>query len=326
MAVFLVRRLIALLPVLIGVSTVVFFILHLTPGDPAQLMLGDFATQEAVDQLREEMGLNEPLYVQYGLFLGDLAVGDLGRSITQRQPVTQLIGERLAATAELALVAMFFAIIIGLAAGVIAAARQNSITDYVTTAGSLLGISTPIFYLGLLLILLFSLQLGWFPASGRGPALVTSIGQLFQGNPEPLGQSLRYLFLPALTLGLSFAALLAKMTRNTMLEVLQKDFIRTATAKGLRRQFVIFKHALRNAGIPLLTIMGLQFSQLLGGSVLTETVFAWPGLGRLAVDAIFARDFPLVQGAVLTVALIFVLLNLLVDLCYGLLDPRVTYS
>jgi peptide/nickel transport system permease protein len=326
MAVFIIRRLVGLVPVLVGVSTVVFLVLHLTPGDPAQLMLGDFATAEAVERLRAEMGLDKPLHVQYGRFLRNLALGDLGRSITQRQPVVDLIAARLQATAELALVAMLFAVVFGVSAGVLAASRQNTVTDYVTSAGSLLGISTPIFYLGLLLILLFSLKLGWFPASGRGPALVPSLAVLAHGDARPLGEALRHLFLPALTLGLSFGAVLAKMTRNTMLEVLQRDFVRTAKAKGVTHWLVVFKHALRNAGIPLLTVLGLQFSSLLGGSVLTETVFAWPGLGRLAVDAIFARDFPLVQGAVLTVALIFVLLNLVVDLLYGLLDPRVSYS
>jgi peptide/nickel transport system permease protein len=326
MATLIIRRLAAQIPVLLGVSTIVFLILHLTPGDPAQMILGDFATREAVEQLREEMGLNKPLHIQYGLFLGNLARGELGRSITQRQPVTTLITHRLQATAELALFAMLIAVILGLTLGVLAAVNQNSFTDYAITTGSLLGVSTPIFYLGLLLILLFSLNLGWFPVSGRGPALIPAFTQLFQGDAKPLLASLRHLFLPALTLGLSFAALLAKMTRGAMLEVLQKDFIRTARAKGVLQVGVVFKHALRNAGIPLLTILGLQFSSLLGGSVLTETVFAWPGLGRLAVDAIFSRDFPLVQGAVLAVAVIFVLLNLFVDVLYGLVDPRVTYS
>lgn len=326
MSVFIARRLVALVPVLLGVSTIVFFILHLTPGDPAQLMLGDFATKEAVEQLREEMGLNKPLVVQYGLFIGNVATGDLGRSITQRQPVTTLILERLQATAELASVAMLVALVLGITIGVVAAANHNSITDYLSTLVSLLGISVPVFYLGLLLMLLFSLDLGWFPASGRGGDLLGGVGALFRGDVGPLSQALRHLILPGLTLGFSFAALMAKMTRATMLEVLQKDFIRTARAKGMKRWAVILKHALRNAGIPLVTIIGLQFSSLLGGSVLTETVFAWPGLGRLAVDAIFARDFPLVQGAVLTVAVIFVVLNLFVDLAYGILDPRVSYT
>lgn len=326
MTLFVLRRLVALVPVLLGVSTIVFFILHLTPGDPAQLMLGDFATKEAVAQLREEMGLNEPLYVQYGLFLVNIARGDLGTSIAQRQPVVTLIVQRLQATSELALMAMLFALLLGVAGGVLAAANHNSITDYVTTVFSLLGISVPVFYLGLLLILFFSLQLGWFPVSGRGAALFPSIGLLFRGEVAPFVTAVRHLFLPGLALGLSFAALMAKMTRATMLEVIQQDYMRTAHAKGLRRWGVILKHGLKNAGIPLLTILGLQFSALLGGSVLTETVFAWPGLGRLAVDAIFTRDFPLVQGTVLAVAVIFVLLNLLVDVAYGLLDPRVTYS
>lgn len=326
MAVFIARRLFALVPILLGVSTVVFFILHLTPGDPAQMMLGDFATREAVEKLREEMGLNRPLYVQYGLFVADIAQGDLGRSITQRQPVRVLIGQRLAATAELALVAICIALLIGVTLGILAAVNRGGIVDYLITTFSLIGVSAPVFYIGLLFILFFSLQLELFPVSGRGGALLPALGQLFTGDAQPLLRSLRHLFLPALALGLSFSALLTRMTRATMLEVLQQDYIRTARAKGLSSRFVTVKHALRNAGIPLLTIIGLQFSALLGGSVLTETVFAWPGLGRLAVDAIFARDFPLVQGTVLTVAVIFVLMNLVVDTLYGLIDPRVSYS
>ncbi len=326
MTTFVLKRLVALIPVLLGVSTVVFLILHLTPGDPAQMMLGDFASREAVEKLREEMGLNEPLYVQYGIFVADIARGDLGRSISHRQPVAKLIGQKLQATAELAGLAMVIALILGVTLGVVSAVRANGPLDYFITVFSLVGVSAPVFYLGLLFILLFALDWGLFPVSGRGPALLPAVGALLGGKPQDLLLALRHLFLPALTLGLSFAALLARMTRATMLEVLAQDFIRTARAKGLGVRRVTVKHALKNAGIPLLTIIGLQFSALLGGSVLTETVFAWPGLGRLAVDAIFARDFPLVQGTVLTVAVIFVLMNLLVDALYGLIDPRVTYS
>lgn len=326
MAAFLIRRVLALIPVLIGVGTIVFLILHLTPGDPAVMMLGDAATRESVELLREEMGLNEPLLVQYGIFVKDLLQLDLGNSIAQRQPVLTLIGQRLSATAELTLLAMLFAIVIGVSLGILAAVYRNSIIDYFVTTISLLGISAPVFYIGMLFILIFSLHFGVLPASGRGPGLFSSIGTLFTGNAQPLLDSLRHLTLPALTLGLSFSALLAKMTRATMLEVLSQDYMRTARAKGLAQRQVIYKHGLRNAGIPLLTILGLQFSGLLGGAVLTETVFAWPGLGRLAVDAIWARDFPVVQGTVLTVAVIFVVLNVIVDLLYGLLDPRITYA
>lgn len=326
MTVFVIRRLIALIPVLLGVSTIVFAFLHFTPGDPAQLMLGDSATREAVELLREELGLDEPLYVQYGVFIGNLAQGDLGRSITQRQSVVSLIGNRLPATAELALMAIIIALIIGVSIGVVAALNQNTVVDYFATILSILGMSVPVFYLGLLLILGFALNLGWFPVSGRGEPLLPSLYALVRGHPQPLLNALRHLFLPALALGLTFSALIARMTRATMLEVLQQDYIRTARAKGVHTQLLVFKHALRNASIPLLTVIGLQFSALLGGSVLTETVFAWPGLGRLAVNAIFERDFPLVQGTVLTIALIFVLINLIVDMAYGFIDPRVTYS
>src|SRR5690554_1203323 len=323
---FILRRLLGLVPVLLGVSTVVFIVLQLTPGDPARLILGDFATREAVEALRAEMGLDQPVHIQYGRYLGDLVQGDLGRSITQRQPVLSLIGQRLGAIMELAILAIIVATLIGVSVGILAATRQNSFIDYVVTTVSLVGVSVPIFYLGLLLILFFSIDLGWLPVSGRGDPLLYSIGQAFTGNFAPLGNSLRHLALPALTLGLSFAALLAKMARGAMLKMLEQDYIRTARAKGVSQGVVIMKHALKNAGVPLLTILGLQFSNLLGGSVLTETIFAWPGLGRLAVDAIFNRDFPLIQGAVLTVAVIFVLINLLVDVAYGLIDPRITYS
>lgn len=326
MAAFLVRRALALIPVLIGVGTIVFLILQLTPGDPAVMMLGDAATKESVELLREEMGLNEPLLVQYGIFVGNLVQLDLGNSIAQRQPVMKLIGQRLIATAELAFLAMLIAVVLGVTLGTIAAVYRNTIIDYAVTTISLFGISAPVFYIGMLLILFFSLHLGVLPASGRGPDLFASIGTLFKGNAQPLVDSLRHLALPALTLGLSFSALMAKMTRATMLEVLQQDYIRTARAKGVGQRQVIYKHGFRNASIPLLTILGLQFSGLLGGAVLTETIFAWPGLGRLAVDAIWARDFPVVQGAVLTVAVIFVVLNIVVDLMYGLLDPRITYA
>lgn len=323
---FILRRLLGLIPVLLGVSTVVFIVLQLTPGDPARLILGDFATREAVEALRIEMGLDQPVHVQYGRYLGDLVQGDLGRSITQRQPVLTLIGQRLGATMELAVLAIIVATIIGVSLGILAATRQNTFIDYLVTTVSLVGVSVPIFYLGLLLILFFSIDLSWLPVSGRGDPLLYSLGQAFTGDLRPLGNTLRHLALPSLTLGLSFAALLAKMSRGAMLEVLEQDYIRTARAKGLGQRVVVLKHALKNAGVPLLTILGLQFSNLLGGSVLTETIFAWPGLGRLAVDAIFNRDFPLIQGAVLTVAVIFVLINLLVDVAYGLIDPRITYS
>ena len=270
MTTFILRRLVALVPVLLGVSTIVFAFLHFTPGDPAQLMLGDSASREAVELLRAELGLDEPLYIQYGVFLGKLAQGDLGRSITQRQPVVSLIGNRLPATAELAALAILIALIIGLIIGTIAALNQNTLVDYLASALSVLGMSVPVFYLGLLLILGFALNLNWFPVSGRGYPLLSSLSELIQGRPQPFLDALRHLFLPALALGLTFSALIARMTRATLLEVLQHDYIRTARAKGLQTRLVVFKHAFRNASIPLLTVIGLQFSALLGGSVLTE--------------------------------------------------------
>jgi peptide/nickel transport system permease protein len=326
MLTFFLRRLLFILPVVVGVSTVVFLVLQFIPGDPAQMILGDFATRQAVEALREELGLDQPLYVQYGRFLANLVTGDLGHSVAQRQPVLDLIMRRLPATIELAVAAMLVAIVLGISVGVLAAVNQNTFIDYLATTASLIGVSIPVFYLGLLLILTFSLNLGWLPVSGRGPAFTSSLAQLLQGNTAPMLTTLSHLALPALALGLTFSALIARMTRATMLEVLQQDFIRTAKAKGLSQRLVLYKHALRNASIPILTVFGLQFSALLGGSVLTETVFAWPGVGRMAVDAIFTRDFPLVQGTVLIVALVFVFVNLLVDLAYGLLDPRIQYT
>ena len=284
-------------------TLLVFAIVRLIPGDPARLLAGDFATDQIVDELRQRWRLNDPLPVQYAVYVGGVLRGDLGRSITTSTPVRPELVERFLRTLELAVAGVVLAAVIGGAAGIVSAVRRSSLTDYVATALALTGISTPIFWSGLLLILLFSVRLEWLPAGGTG--------------------SLRHLVLPALSLGLFGAGVLARQTRSGMLEVLGQDFVRTARAKGLPERSVVVKHALKNALIPVVTVLGDQFGRLLGGAILTETVFAWPGMGRYLIEAISQRDYPAVQGAILVFAAAVVAVNLLVDLSYGLLDPRV---
>jgi len=300
---YIARRLLLAVPALWGVVTLVFLALRLIPGDPALVMAGEAAPHEVVEAIRLEFGLDQPLPVQYGIFLARLVRGDLGRSVRTRHPVASEIWARLPATAELALASMLIATVLGVAAGVISATRQNTVVDYMSTVGALLGISVPVFWLGLMGMWFFSVQLRWLPVGGRG--------------------TLHHLILPALTLGAATIGMVARMTRSSMLEVLRQDYIRTARAKGLRERQVNQKHALRNALIPVVTIVGLQIGGLLGGAVLTETVFAWPGVGRLAVDSILNRDYPVVQGVVIMVAVIFVLANIGVDILYSVIDPRI---
>ena len=283
-------------------SLLVFAIVRLIPGDPARLLAGDFATDQLVDELRQRWRLNDSLPVQYAVYIGGVLRGDFGRSITTSTPVRPELVERFLRTLELAVAGIVLAAVIGGAAGIVSAVRRASLTDYVATALALTGISTPIFWSGLLLILLFSVRLEWLPAGGTG--------------------SLRHLVLPALSLGLFGAGVLARQTRSGMLEVLGQDFVRTARAKGLPERSVVVKHALKNALIPVVTVLGDQFGRLLGGAILTETVFAWPGMGRYLIEAISQRDYPAVQGAMLVFAAAVVAVNLLVDLSYGLLDPR----
>lgn len=303
---YIVRRLLLAIPVLLGVVTLVFLALRLIPGDPALIMAGEAAPPEAVERIRKEFGLDRSLVAQYCVFLGHLFRGHLGYSIRTRRPVAIEIWERFPATLQLTLASMLLAAVFGVAAGVISAARQYSIADYASMMGALFGISVPVFWLGLMLMWFFSVQLRWFPVGGRG--------------------TLQHLVLPAITLSTGSLALIARMTRSSMLEALRQDYVRTARAKGLRELWVQMRHALRNALIPVVTIVGLQFGGLLGGAVITETVFNWPGVGRLTVDSILARDYPVVQGAVILVAVIFVLLNLSVDLLYAFIDPRIRYD
>ena len=307
MWVYIARRLLALPLVLLGVSVLVFLALHLAPGDPAQIMLGEVAPREQLERLRQELGLDQPLVVQYVRWLGRLVQLDLGRSIRSNRPVVEEIGARIPATAQLAATAVAVAVAIGVTAGVVSARRANTWVDQVVTVVAMAGVAMPVFWQALMLILLFSVYLGWLPPSGR------------------LG-GWQYLVLPAVTLGTSAAAAITRMTRSTMLEVLGLDFIRTARAKGVSEARVFFHHALRNALVPVVTIVGLEFGSLMAGAVITETVFAWPGVGRLVVDAIRSRDLPVVQGCVLFFAASYALINLVVDVTYALLDPRIRYG
>jgi ABC-type dipeptide/oligopeptide/nickel transport system permease component len=290
-------------PTLLVVSVCVFAIVRLVPGDPARLLAGDFATDQIVDELRARWRLDDPLPVQYAAYLGGLLRGDLGRSISTSTPVLPELAERFQRTLQLAVAAIAVAALVGIAAGIASAVRRSTLTDYLATALALAGISTPIFWSGLILILLFSVTLEWLPAGGTG--------------------TVRHLVLPAVSLGLFGAGVLARQTRSGLLDVLGQDFVRTARAKGLPERWVIAKHALKNALIPVVTVLGDQFGRLLGGAILTETVFSWPGMGRYLIEAISQRDYPAVQGAILVFATAVVVVNLLVDLSYGALDPRV---
>jgi peptide/nickel transport system permease protein len=296
------RRLLMLVPTALGVVTVVFLMLHLMPGDPVEVMLGETASPADRQALREHLGLDRPLLAQYASFLGGLTRADLGRSIHGRREVRAIVAERFPATLWLTLAALVVALTAAIPAGLLSAARPHGAIARCSLAVSLLGVATPNFWLGPLLILVFAVHLGWLPVSGTG--------------------SLAHVVLPALTLGLSMAGILTRMTRSTVLEALHEDYVRTARAKGVARTAVVAKHALANAATPMLSLIGLQFGALLAGSVITETIFAWPGLGRLVVEAIQTRDYPVVQGCVLVIALCYVLVNLATDLAYAWADPR----
>jgi peptide/nickel transport system permease protein len=300
---FLISRLASALIVILGVSTLVFFFLHMVPGDPVEVMLGESAQPADREALRHSLGLDQPLPLQYGHYLGQLVRLDLGTSLYTQQPITHMLAERIPATAELAVAALIVAVLIAFPLGVLAAVRKNTPWDQGAMGLSLIGVSIPNFLMGPILILLFSLWLGWFPVSGR--------------------DGLASLILPAITLGTAMAAILSRMVRATLLETLDEDYIRTARAKGLSEFIVIWRHALRNALLPVITLLGLQLGVLLGGAVITEVVFSWPGLGQLTIDSIQRRDYPVVQACVLLISLSYVVVNTLTDLVYGWLDPRV---
>ncbi|MFJ9501311.1 ABC transporter permease [Brevibacillus centrosporus] len=324
MVTYLIKRLFQMIPVVIGISVMVFFLLHMIPGDPAMVLLGQDASQSEIERLRNLMGLNEPLYVQLFTFLKNVATGDLGHSIFQNESVFSLIAKHLPATLELAVVAMLIALVIAIPLGILSAVKQFSWVDYISMFFAQLGVSIPVFWMGMLLIIGLSVNLNWFPSFGRGEPLTEALWTaITTGNIYDLVQSMRSLFLPALTLGVMSAALITRMVRSTMLEVLKEDYVRTAEAKGVSGFMVIVKHAFRNALIPVITIVGLQFGNLLGGAIVTETVFAWPGIGRLVITAISQRDFPVVQGSVFIIAFLFALTNLIVDILYAVVNPKI---
>lgn len=325
---YILQRLLATIPVLLGVSVVIFALLRLIPGDPVVIMIGaENATPEEIARLRHVLGLDRGIHVQYAKFLGRLATGDLGTSLSSDEPVLRLIGERLPATIELAVAAVVVALVIAIPVGVISAVRKYSLLDTAGTVTALLGISMPNFWLGVMLIFLFALRLGWLPASGRGDPVMAGFWTLVtSGNPAGIAAAVLHLILPAVTLGAALAAVVTRLTRSSMLEVIGQDYIRTARAKGLRGTRVVLHHALRNALIPVVTVIGLDLGALLGGAVITETIFAWPGIGRLAIRSIVQRDFPVVQGVVLMIALVRIGANLLVDVVYAVIDPRIRYA
>ena len=303
---FVVRRLALTVPVLLGVATLVFALIHLIPGDPAQTILGETASEAEVAALRQRLGLDRSLLEQYGGFLTHAVRGDLGTSLRNNAPVAQEIGDRVPATLELAAAAMFVAIGMSIPLGIIAAVRRGTIVDHAATTLALTGISIPNFWLGPLLALVFAVELGWLPVSGRG--------------------TLANLVLPAISLGAALAAILARMTRASLLEELREPYVQAARARGASNARAVLRHAFRNSLIPVVTLIGLQFGAVLTGAVITETVFAWPGIGRLLIQSIGFRDYPIVQGCILFIAVIYVGMNLLTDLVYGVLDPRIRYD
>jgi peptide/nickel transport system permease protein/oligopeptide transport system permease protein len=303
---YVIKRLLSIIPVLIGISLLLFFMLRMLPGDPAQVLAGLMATPDEVELIRHQLGLDRPIHVQYVFFLGRLARFDLGRSTRTQNPVTEEIWARLPNTMLLAVVAITLACLFGIPAGIISAVRPYTWLDYVVTSTAIFGISMPVFWLGLMLVVVFAVWLQWLPAGGTG--------------------TWRHVILPSFTLAAFVVAFIARMTRSSMIEVLSQDYTTTARSKGLKEQVVVIKHALKNALIPIITVVGLQFGMLLGGAVLTETVFAWPGVGRLIVDSILARDYPVIQGAILVFGLLYILVNLVVDLLYAYVDPRIRYD
>lgn len=357
---YIIRRLLLLVPVLLGISIVAFAMLRLIPGDPALVMLGEHATPESIERIQERMGLDQPIHIQYLRYLESVLRLDLGRSIKTNRPVTQEIAQRLPATIELTFGAMLVACLIGIPAGIAAAYRHNSAFDLGTMVAALIGVSMPVFWLGLMLAYIFGFKLKLLPPSARltvgvplsslpeawglGEAFAASpwggrlvalldfasgfylFSSIASGNWPALKDALSHLILPSIALGSIPMAIVARMTRSSMLEVLNQDYIRTARAKGLRERAVLMRHALKNGFLPIITVIGLQLGALLGGAILTETIFSWPGLGRLVVDRILARDYPAVQGSVLMIAFTFVVVNLIVDVSYAYFDPRIHYE
>ncbi|BBW98694.1 ABC transporter permease [Geobacillus icigianus] len=331
---YVLKRMLMIIPVLFGMSLLVFLMIRAIPGNPAQVILGQKATKEAVAALTHKLGLDEPWYVQYVKYIGGLLRGDLGESIRTGAPIAKEIWPYLAATIELSLAAMLIAVIIGVNAGIISAWFQNSWFDYMAMVLALIGVSMPIFWLGLMEQWLFSIQLDWLPTAGREDVRspiepithLYLIDTLLSGNTEQFWQVVQHLVLPSMALATIPMAIIARMTRSSMLEVMKSDYIRTARAKGLSMFWVVYKHSLKNAIIPVLTVIGLQTGLLLGGAILTETIFSWPGIGRYIYDAIGYRDYPVIQSGILIIATIFIFMNLIVDLLYAIIDPRIKYN
>jgi peptide/nickel transport system permease protein len=332
MIAYVIRRIFVLIPTLLGVSILVFLMLHLTPGDPAELLMGERASEEALQEIREHLGLNKPLHQQYWLFLKQLMQGDLGETIWTRQKVWIEVKQRFPATIELSMVALFISCVLGMVLGIISATKQYSIFDYLSMLGALIGVSMPIFWLGLVFMLIFALNLGWLPMSSRlsvGIELeaITNfyiLDAVLTRNWPALKDAIWHIIMPAFTLSTIPTAIIARMTRSSMLEVLRQDYIKTAKAKGLSQIKVIFKHALRNALIPVVTTIGLQFGVLLCGAILTETIFAWPGVGKWIYDAVMQRDYMVLRSGTLFLATIFILINLCVDVLYAVINPRIS--
>jgi peptide/nickel transport system permease protein len=311
---FLIKRVLSAIPVLLGITIITFTVIHLAPGDPVQVRMGQKYDPEVAQRLRTEMGLDKPLPVQYAIFLGDLVRGDLGYSFVKNLPVNELLRGKFGNTLYLSISAMLLAVLMGMLLGILAAIRPQSALDYAVMVFAVAGVSIPVFWLGLMLQLLFGVQLGWFPVTG-----MTEYG-------ATLAENLTHLVLPAVTLATVPMAIIARITRSSMLEVMEQDYIRTARAKGLGQRTVLLRHALKNALIPIITVIGNMFALLLTGAVLTETVFSWPGLGRAMVDAITQRDFPVILGGVTLFAVTFVIVNLIVDSIYAWIDPRIRYT
>jgi peptide/nickel transport system permease protein len=326
MLAYAIRRLLLLIPMAAGMVAVTFALLLIIPGDPAAVLLGQEASPDAIAGLRSALHLDEPWHLRLFSYYAALLRGDMGRSMFQNAPVAEIISGRLGATIELAVMALILATAIGLVLGVAAAVRQGSLVDTVTMLFAQLGVSMPVYWLGLLLMLAFAVKLGWLPAVGRGAPMFPLLGTALLGHPAELMDSLSHIALPALALAANSAAIISRLVRASMIEVLREDFVRTAYAKGLRRNRVIWRHAFANALLPVISIIGLRFGALLGGAVITESIFAWPGLGQLTVTAISQRDLPLIQGVALSFALMFALVNLMVDLAYAVVDPRVRLS
>ena len=331
---YIARRILALVPVLLGVSIVVFSLIRMIPGDPVTVMLGERARPQDIERVREEMGFNRPIYVQYGEWMGRVMRGDLGTSIINRTPVMEELKYRLAATIEMVIAGLIIGAVVGILVGIISAIRRNSWIDVTSTVGALIGVSMPIYWLALILIYALAVNRNIFPPSARLDVDLTVVRRtgfllidtLLMGDLKLFANALWHLMLPALVLSTVVMPILARLTRASMLEVMGQDYVRTADAKGLDRRVVITRHALKNALLPIITVLGLQLGGLLGGALLTETIFSWPGMGSWTYRAILSRDYPIVQGAVLVSALIYVVVNLLVDISYAYLDPRIRYD